>query len=647
VTQLRISTFIAFLFTAAADFGQQPLGVENVLSDSTIGALDQAVPIPACPFDGVCGIFWEAFSPANHAAPNQIWGATYSNTGGLLVRKGLATSENGLFPVPVALSSGFALFWEQEFPDRHVSPVMQLYYDNLEAQGPLIELPFRGTGDPSDPRDFGSVLAAQRTAEGFALLSSASLSLPIDVRNGMFLYFVSDRGLVLRERVQVSEDSNGDYRPAVFRGGLSQDADGNFVVAYSRLVEGPLGPSDVYVRRISRTGVPLGHEVRANTYLAGEQTNPQVAASPDGQFLVVWQSAGEDGSSDGIYGRRFSAEGQPLGQEFRVNEVTASAQRFPLVTPDAFGNYFVAWSSGHPTSETIGYEVKGRLYHHDGMPVGAEIHVNQDRLFDQMGGWAAFSGNGTLLVAWQSESSRQAGDALRVPVARRFSASPGQEICAIDGAAIACDLARTGGDLELQLTWGGRPGEVTLFGDWDGDGRDDVCAFFRGRFRCDLNHNGPPAEAFESFGREGDIPLLADVDGDHRADPCVRRGSDLLCDTRHDGRVHLQVHFGDGSETPLLGDLDGDGRADLCLFRDGDWRCRLAKSGVEQHFAFGKTGDTPALGDADRDGRADLCLLRAGMLLCDTGHDGGAAEFQLALEAPLGARILFANLDGL
>jgi hypothetical protein len=274
------------------------------------------------------------------------------------------------------------------------------------------------------------------------------------------------------------------------------------------------------------------------------------------------------------------------------------------------------------------------------------VHLNQDRLFDQIGGQGVFLADGTLLTLWDSASLR-IGDGSGSPVARRFSASPGQEICAVDGSAVACDLARTGGPLELALTWGGRPGEVTLFGDWDGDGRDDVCAFFHGRFRCDVNHNGPPAEAFESFGQEGDVPLLADVDGNGKADPCVRRGADVLCDTQRDGRVHFQVRFGDGSETPLLGDLDGDGKADLCLFTAGDWRCRLAKGGVEQHFTFGKAGDAPALGDADRDGRAELCLLRAGMLLCDTGHDGGAAEFQLALETPVGARLLFGNLDGL
>ncbi|HEX6899528.1 MAG TPA: hypothetical protein VF789_07445 [Thermoanaerobaculia bacterium] len=46
-------------------------------------------------------------------------------------------------------------------------------------------------------------------------------------------------------------------------------------------------------------------------------------------------------------------------------------------------------------------------------------------------------------------------------------------------------------------------------------------------------------------------------------------------------------------------------------------------------------------------GRSDPCMLRGGKLLCDTTHDGGAAEASLALDLPAGARPLFGNLDGL
>jgi hypothetical protein len=261
----------------------------------------------------------------------------------------------------------------------------------------------------------------------------------------------------------------------------------------------------------------------------------------------------------------------------------------------------------------------------------------------------AFSPNGTVVAGWESESLRQRrrGNAEDlVPVARTFAASPGQEICAVVGGRISCDLARTGGDAELQLLWGGRPGEVTLFGDWDGDGRDDVCGYFQGRFRCDVNHAGR-ATVFDKLGQAGDVPLLADVDGDGRADPCLWRAGRLLCDTTHDGKVDYEhtfrLPFGG---VALLGDLDADHRADLCVVKDGEWNCQT-QAGQELHFTFGQAGDSFSLGDADRDGRAEPCLLRDGLLLCTTKHDGGPPDYTLALNVPAGARLLFGNLDGL
>jgi hypothetical protein len=52
------------------------------------------------------------------------------------------------------------------------------------------------------------------------------------------------------------------------------------------------------------------------------------------------------------------------------------------------------------------------------------------------------------------------------------------------------------------------------------------------------------------------------------------------------------------------------------------------------------------LGDFDGDGRDDPCVFRQGMLLCDTAHDGGAAEGILSLGSSSDSVVL-GNLDGL
>jgi len=434
---------------------------------------------------------------------------------------------------------------------------------------------------------------------------------------------------------------------------LAVDASGTMVVTYHRDYVPQREESDVFIRRFSPTLEPLGPPFQVNEFLPGYQTNSQVAAAPSGDFVVVWQSDGQDGDLQGIVARLFDADGVPKGPEFLVNEVTRSAQRWPRVAIDAEGNFAVVWQSFDPTfyREYNGlWDVKARLFRADGTPAGPEICVNQELDNDQELPHVAFAPNGTFLVGWTS--ANQAGnDTLTDVYARRFSASAGEEVCLATGPTLRCDTGRTGGlpELRQRQAWALVPeGNVALLGDFDGDGREDLCTWNTGLLRCDLDHEGWPAEARTRFaGAAGDTPLLGDVDGDGRADLCVRRRRQLLCDTARDGEfAELKMLLGRGTETPLLGDFDGDGRDDLCLVERGRWSCR-SWTGQELRLRFGSPDATPALGDLDGDGRTDPCVLDGDRLLCDAAHDGGAAEVILELRAPAGSRPLLGNLDGL
>ena len=46
----------------------------------------------------------------------------------------------------------------------------------------------------------------------------------------------------------------------------------------------------------------------------------------DGDFVITWQSHGQDGSGWGIYAQRYNAAGVKQGTEFRVNTYTLSHQ---------------------------------------------------------------------------------------------------------------------------------------------------------------------------------------------------------------------------------------------------------------------------------------------------------------------------------
>jgi hypothetical protein len=50
---------------------------------------------------------------------------------------------------------------------------------------------------------------------------------------------------------------------------------------------------------------PAGAEFQVNSYTTDVQRFPAVTSDGSGNFVVVWQSAFQDGSSYGVYGQRF------------------------------------------------------------------------------------------------------------------------------------------------------------------------------------------------------------------------------------------------------------------------------------------------------------------------------------------------------
>ncbi len=168
-------------------------------------------------------------------------------------------------------------------------------------------------------------------------------------------------------------------------------------------------------RRALLDALPQGPELHVNTHTTSNQFNSAVAMDNAGNFVVVWQSAGQDGNSDGIYAQRFSALGAPLGEEFLANETTTGSQQTPTVAMDDDGDFVVAWNSIGQGG--VNGEVWARRFTSAGVPVDHEFHVNTVTEGGQNNPQAAMDGAGNFVVAWFS-----LGDAYDI-YARRYNAS--------------------------------------------------------------------------------------------------------------------------------------------------------------------------------------------------------------------------------
>jgi hypothetical protein len=237
--------------------------------------------------------------------------------------------------------------------------------------------------------------------------------------SGIFGQRYSSGGVPLGGEFRVNTfTTGGQTQPTAAVAGAGA---GNFVVVWSSTGQDGSGEG-VFAQRYASTGTPLGPEFQVNTYTTGPQRAPSVAAATNGTFLVVWEGYSPDDQAFGIYGQRYASDGTPAGGEFRVNTYTTSQQRYPSVARDQGGNFLVAWQSAG--QDGSGYGVYAQRYGNGGGLLAGEFRVNATTALDQTA--PSVAGEtlqpGTFVVSWQSDQGGAGGQ--DVFVQKYFSGVP-------------------------------------------------------------------------------------------------------------------------------------------------------------------------------------------------------------------------------
>jgi uncharacterized surface protein with fasciclin (FAS1) repeats len=152
------------------------------------------------------------------------------------------------------------------------------------------------------------------------------------------------------------------------------------------------------------------------------------------------------------------------------------------------------------------------------------------------------------------------------------------------------------------------------------------------------NDDGSAQEFY--FGDPGDVPLFGDWDGDTVSTPGVYRQSDgrvYLRNSNTQGIADLWFYFGNPNDVPLAGDWDGDGVDTISVFRPSTNQFfiinELGVNGgglgaADYSFTFGDAGDVPFSGDWDGDGIDGVALHResTGQVFFRNSLSTGVAE---------------------
>ena len=157
---------------------------------------------------------------------------------------------------------------------------------------------------------------------------------------------------------------NSSYEPEVAR----LDG-GGFVVTWEDNTTSNDGEGyDIQGQVFDNNGNKVGGEFLANTETAGNQQTHDVAGlvGTDAGFVVTWSSM-QDGAGYGVYGQLYDSQGVEVGSEFRVNVETMGSQQDPSVTALADGGFFVSWESAGQDGSSYG--IYGHRFDASGTPV--------------------------------------------------------------------------------------------------------------------------------------------------------------------------------------------------------------------------------------------------------------------------------------
>jgi hypothetical protein len=325
-----------------------------------------------------------------------IFGQRYDSTGvplGPEFRVNTYTTGYQAFPDVASDSSGnFVVVWESYLNDQDGSG-SGVFGQRYDSSGAPLGPEFRINTYTESYQTFPSVAAD--TSGNFVVVWGSHA--PDGSSYGVSGQRYDSAGVPLGPEFGVNTYTTG------FQGfpDVASDSSGNFVVVWESYLNDQDGSgSGVFGQRYDNRGNAVGAEFPVNTYTSNNQWAASVASDASGNFVVVWESYGQDGSSYGVLGQRYDKSGNPVDGEFRVNAYTTYSQSSPSVASDPSGTFVVVWRSNGQDGSNYG--VLGRRYGKSGNPLGREFGVNTYTTNSQSSPAVASDPSGKFVVVWQS-----------------------------------------------------------------------------------------------------------------------------------------------------------------------------------------------------------------------------------------------------
>lgn len=180
-------------------------------------------------------------------------------------------------------------------------------------------------------------------------------------------------------------------------------SDGGFVVTWESSNQDSDNSGGIYGQRYDSNGNTVGNEFQVNTYVLYSQWHADVAALSNGGFVVVWLGRREPNGLFYVYGQRYDAESNTMGDEFQVMPYANAHWYFPSVAGLSGGGFVVVSTADGQDGD--GYGIYGKQFGNDGNAIGNEFQVNNATIGDQKSPLVTALSDGGFVVTWEGEKS--------------------------------------------------------------------------------------------------------------------------------------------------------------------------------------------------------------------------------------------------
>lgn len=132
---------------------------------------------------------------------------------------------------------------------------------------------------------------------------------------------------------------------SVTRPSVAMDNSGNFVVTWDGHSQSA-SMDDIHARWFRYDGTALSEQFVVNTTIDRAQQNPRVSMTGQGEFVIVWNSeSAVEGAAGDVFAQRFNGSCLPVGYELRLNSFTANDQKYPAAAIARSAKFVAVWQS--------------------------------------------------------------------------------------------------------------------------------------------------------------------------------------------------------------------------------------------------------------------------------------------------------------